>query len=303
MLIHLCVLLFGFTPIMGRLITLDALPLVWWRMLIAALALLCLPITWRDMRRLSRRALLACCGAGVVLATSWALFYLSVKLTNASVAAVCLGTAPLFVAVFGPALMRRPWKRSDLILGAAVIPGIILVVGGIPHAMYLGFGVGLLSAAVLVVFSGINKMLANRVHPLSATCLEMATGALFLAVVMGLLPAGAEATFAVPQRHDLVLLLAFGVLLTAVPLATMLVSLRTISVFAQQMAVNLEPVYAVLLAIPILGEQQQLDALFYLGVVLIVGTVMVEPALRWFGGGHKRHTTAPGRENIRKFDP
>lgn len=108
LLIHACVVLFGFTPIMGRLITLDALPLVWWRMLLAALALLLVPVTWRGFRQLSPRLIAGCCLTGVVLGITWALFYLSVKLTNASVAAVCLATAPLFLAVFGPVVMRRP---------------------------------------------------------------------------------------------------------------------------------------------------------------------------------------------------
>lgn len=287
LLIHACVLLFGFTPLMGRLITLDALPLVWWRMLLAAGALLCLPATWRGFRRMSPRLVAGCCAAGVVLAITWALFYLAVKLTNASVAAVCLGTAPLFVAVFGPVVTRRPWMRSDLALAAAIIPGVALVVGGIPRGMYLGLGAGLLSAALLVVFGALNKTLANRIHPLSATCIEMGTGAAFLALVIAVLP-GAEATFELPHGRDLYLLLVFAIVLTAIPIALMPAALRHISVFAQQMAVNLEPVYAVLLAIPILGEQRQLNPLFYLGVLVIVGTVMAEPAMHRFRAGRWR---------------
>lgn len=205
----------------------------------------------------------------------------------ASVAAVCLATAPLFLAVFGPVVMRRPWKRSDLALAVAIIPGVALVVGGIPHGMYLGLGIGLMSAAVLVVFSALNKVLASRTHPLSATCIEMGAGAAFLALVIGWLP-GAEGTFALPHGRDLYLLLVFAVALTAVPIVLMLLALRHISVFAQQMAVNLEPVYAVLLAIPILGEQRQLDPLFYLGVVVIIGAVMAEPAVQWFQAGRWR---------------
>lgn len=280
LLIHFCVVLWGFTPIMGRLISLDAVALVWWRMLIASIALLLLPATWRGMRQLSPRLLAACCGVGVVLAVTWALFYVAVKLTNASVAAVCLGTAPLFVAVFGPRLMHRRYRRMDLALAMAIVPGVALVAGGIPHGMYLGLGVGLLSAATLTVFSGFNKLLVSRIHPLSATCIELGAGALFLGLVMTLLP-GSETGFGVPRGDDVILLVVFALVLTALPLALLLVALRYISVFAQQMATNLEPVYAVLFAIPLLGEQQQLGGLFYLGVAVIVGTVMVEPSSRW----------------------
>lgn len=153
--------------------------------------------------------------------------------------------------------------------------------------MYLGLGIGLLSAAVLVVFSALNKVLASRTHPLSATCIEMGAGAVFLALMIGWLP-GAEGTFALPHGRGLYLLLVFAVALTAVPIALMLLALRRISVFAQQMAVNLELVYAVLLAIAILGEQRQLDPLFYLGVIVIIGAVMAEPAVQWFQTGRWR---------------
>ena len=279
LLIHLCVLLFGFTPLMGRLITLDAIPLVWWRMGLAALALLLLPATWGGLRRMSAHLWGVCAAGGVVLAITWALFYQAVKLANASAAAICLATAPLFVAVVGPVLTRRHWRRSDLLLALIILPGIALVVGGVPRQMGLGLVLGLLSAAVLTGFAGINKYLSRRTHALSSTCLEMAAGAAFLALLMAVLPQF-KLQMLVPDGRDLALLLVFAVLLTALPIALMLVALRTITVFAQQMVVNLEPVYAVLLAIPILGEQQELNPLFYLGVVVIVGAVMTEPLLQ-----------------------
>ncbi|HEX7338516.1 MAG TPA: DMT family transporter [Rhodanobacteraceae bacterium] len=288
-LIHICVVLWGFTPIMGRVISLDALDLVWWRMLLATAALLLLPATWRGIARMNTRLVLQCCGVGVVLAIAWWLFYLSIKLTNASVGAVCLGTAPLFIALCGPLLTRRPFKHSDLVLAIAIIPGVALVVGGIPAGMYAGFGVGLLSAACLAGFSSLNKWLVSRAQPLGATCLELASGAAFLTLLLVVLPAG-EASFAWPHGHDMVLLLVFAVVLTSLPMALMLLALRSITAFAQQMATNLEPVYAVIIAVPLLGEGRQLDWLFYLGMTLIVGAVMVEPImLRWH---NRRHVLA-----------
>lgn len=290
-LIHVCVVLWGFTPIMGRLITLDAVALVWWRMLLAAVALLLLPATWRGLRQLSPRLVAGCCGVGIVLAVSWALFYLSIKLTNASVGAVCLGTAPLFIAVAGPALTRRRYRRADLALALAIIPGVALVAGGIPRGMYAGLAIGLLSAGLLAGFSGLNKLLASRAHALAATCVELAAGAVFLTFVIAVLP-HADAGFTLPHGRNVVLLLVFAVTMTSLPLALMLVALRRITVFAQQMATNLEPVYAVILAIPILGEEQQLDPLFYAGVVVILGTVMIEPVVQWLRARAARPGTA-----------
>lgn len=279
LLIHVCVLLWGFTPIMGRLITLDALALVWWRMLIAAAVLLFVPAMWRHVRHMPLRLVGAYAGIGVILAITWVLFYLAVKLTDASVAAICLGTAPLFLALAEPVLMHRAFSRSELILAVLVIPGVGLVVGGIPHGMDLGFGVGLLSAAFLAAFSSLNKAMTTRAHPVSVTCIELGAGAVFLTIVTALLP-HADASFVIPDGRNLILLLVFAVVLTVLPIMLMLFALRHISAFAQQMATNLEPVYAVLLAIPILGEQRQLDPLFYVGVVVIAGAVMAEPLAR-----------------------
>src|SRR5882757_7270701 len=88
--LHCCVLLWGFTGILGKLISLPAAPLVWWRVLIVALALLLLPHTWRGLRQLSRRMLVVYLGIGVLVALHWLCFYGSVKLANASVAASTL---------------------------------------------------------------------------------------------------------------------------------------------------------------------------------------------------------------------
>jgi drug/metabolite transporter (DMT)-like permease len=287
LLIHLAVVLFGFTPIMGRLITLHAVPLVWWRMALAAIALLLVPATWKGIRQMPPHLIVVCCGTGVILAISWSLFYLAVKLANASVGAVGLATAPLFVAAAGPILVHRPYRRSDVLLAVIIVPGIALVVGGVPRDMGLGLFIGIAAAAVLTIFSGLNKYLSTRTHPLSSTCLEFAAGAVFLIPVMALAPS-ADIAFVWPGRHDLILLVIFAVALTAIPIVLLLLSLRSITVFAQQMAVNLEPVYAVLLAIPILGEQQELGLLFYLGVIVIVGAVMVEPLGVWLRGRPKR---------------
>src|SRR6186997_1319759 len=88
--VHLCVLLWGFTAIFGRLISLPALPLVLWRMLIVALVLACVPAVWRSSRALSPRLVLAYAGIGALLALHWLTFYAAIKLSNASVGATCM---------------------------------------------------------------------------------------------------------------------------------------------------------------------------------------------------------------------
>jgi drug/metabolite transporter (DMT)-like permease len=104
--LHFCVLLWGFTAILGKLITMPALALVWWRMLIVALCLACVPKVWRDVRRMPPRLLGAYVGVGVLLSAHWLTFYGAIKLANASVAVTCLALAPAFLSVIEPWISR-----------------------------------------------------------------------------------------------------------------------------------------------------------------------------------------------------
>src|SRR5690606_36316163 len=100
--IHFCVLLWGFTAILGKLISIAALPLVWWRMLMVVAVLALVPSVWRALRRMSLRLILAYCGIGVLVALHWLTFYGAIKLSNASVAATCIALSPVFLALIAP---------------------------------------------------------------------------------------------------------------------------------------------------------------------------------------------------------
>ena len=263
--IHFCVLLWGFTAILGKLITLGALPLVWWRMGIVVAALAVLGRTWRGVRLMSHRLIFAYAGIGALVALHWLTFYAAIKLANASVGATCMALATPFTALIEPRLMRRRTSLRELALGIAVVPGVVLVVGGVPASMRLGIAVGALSALFVAIFGSLNKRLVEHGDPLTVTCIELGAGTLFLTLLAPLLPHAGPA-FMLPSAHDatLLLLLSFGC--TLLPFALALVALRHMSAFETQMVTNLEPVYAIVLAIVLLGEQRQLDGWFYLEI-------------------------------------
>src|SRR5215831_21185250 len=129
---HLCVVLWGFTAILGKAITVRALQLVWWRMTLVAAALLLFPTFWKGLAGLPARLIATYLGIGLVVAVHWIAFYESIKLSDASVAAICMALAPLFVAFIEPVLVGRHFDIRELFFGIAVVPGVILVVGGIP---------------------------------------------------------------------------------------------------------------------------------------------------------------------------
>ncbi len=277
--IHVCVLLWGFTAPLGKLISLPALPLVWWRMVMVAGLLALTPRVWRGLRAMSGRLAIAYAAIGLVVAAHWLTFYGSIKLANASIAATCMALAPVFQALLEPLVAGGRFNPRELMLGIAVIPGVALVAGGVSPSYHLGLAVGALSAALAAVFSAFNKRLVLRGDALAITGLELGAGALLLTVAAPLVVSDGPA-FVLPGPGDLGLLAILAVACTLVPFTLSLIALRHLSAFAATLAVNLEPVYAILIAIVLLGEQRELSPAFYAGVAIILGAVLIYPRLR-----------------------
>jgi drug/metabolite transporter (DMT)-like permease len=259
--IHFCVLLWGFTAILGKLITLPAMALVSWRMALVALALYALKRVRRGLRELPARLRGVYAGIGVIVALHWLTFYGAIKLANASVAAACIGLAPVFLAVIEPWVMRTRFDARELLLGALVVPGVALVVGGVPVAMHAGIVVGTVSALLVALFGALNKRYVEHAEPLTMTFVELGAGGLFLSVAALAWSAARgdlDAAHWLPGAHDAALLLLLAVACTLLPFALSLIALRRLSAFQAQLAVNLEPVYAVALAALLLSEQREL---------------------------------------------
>ena len=275
--IHFCVVLWGFTAILGKLISLPAFELVWWRMLLVVAAIALWPPVWRSLARLDRATWLRFGGAGVIVALHWVTFYGSIKLANASVAATCMALCPLMMAVVEPWIAGSRFDPRELLIGIAALPGVALVVGGTPPEMRAGIAVGVVSAVLVVIFGSLNKRYVLRADPLVMTWVELGAGTAFLTLVALALPAAA---FVVPDGRDFALLATLAIACTLLPFTLSLHALRHTSAFTAQLAVSLEPVYAVLLAIVLLGEQRELTPWFYLGVAVIVGSVLAHTLIK-----------------------
>jgi drug/metabolite transporter (DMT)-like permease len=289
--IHLCVVLWGFTAILGKLITLDALPLVLWRMSLVTIVLLLVPPVIRSLLIMPWRLIAIYAGIGVLVTLHWLTFYGAIRLSNASVAVTCIATVPVFLAILEPIMAGRRFQISELLLGLMVLPGIVLVVGGTPSNMNSGIVMGLISALFVALFAALNKRYILKADALAITTIEMAAGAVMLlglSLLYTLLPSlpmiagiveNPAQMLALPQDSDLLwlLLLAFGC--TLLPFALSLVALRQLSAYASSLAINLEPLYAIALAAVFLGEQQEVSAGFYLGAAMIMAVVLIYPWL------------------------
>jgi drug/metabolite transporter (DMT)-like permease len=269
---HICVALWGLTAILGKLITLPALQLVWWRLLLVSVALACVPRVWRALRTIPPRLMLIYGGIGCVVAVHWLAFYGSVKLANASVAATTMALAPVVTALIEPWITGARFERHNLLLGILVIPGVALVMGGIPTEMSPGFWVGVVSAALAAVFIALNKRFLGHHDAMAVTGIELGAGFLLIAVLApAVSPPGAS--LVLPDLRDAALLGVLAVFCTLIPFALSLATLRHLSAFTAQLAINLEPLYAISIAVLFLGEARDLDSLFYIGVAILLAAV------------------------------
>lgn len=274
--IHLCVILWGFTAILGKLITLAALPLVFIRMMIVAIVLSCFPIVWRGLKAFKIFDLLVIGMIGCVVAVHWLLFYWSIKLSNASVATTCIALGAVFVAIIEPIVTQRPFRLMELSLGILTIPGVVLVVGGLPSGMLLGFAVGVGSAFFVAIFGSLNKRFTPHLNSLSVTFIELLCGGVFL-LFISLISPNLPSVLVIPSQADWLWLLILAIACTLLPFSISLFAIKKVSAFSLQLSVNLEPIYAILLAIPFFGEHKDLSISFYLGVLLILSAVAGQP--------------------------
>lgn len=278
--LHFCVLIWGFTAILGKLITLKALPLVWWRVVICCTTLLLLVpraqfkgIPWQTYKRMF--------GIGLIVGLHWLCFYGAIKLSNASVAVATMATASFFAAIAEPMFMRTRIKPLELSLGLVILPGMGLIVGNIDWHMRTGFLVGILSAMLAAIFSSLNKKLIdhNPTPPLVMSLTEMAGGVLVCSVLLPFFVHDLS-TELLPTHTDWLWLFLLSWVCTLLPYALNLLALRHISAFAANLAVNLEPVYGIILAAILFQEHKDLKPQFYIGVLIILLAVFSHPLLK-----------------------
>jgi drug/metabolite transporter (DMT)-like permease len=190
-----------------------------------------------------------------------------------------MGVAPIIMSVVEPWITNKRFDPRELLIGVAAIPGVMLVVGGTPQGMRLGIAVGVLSAFLVAVFGSLNKRYVELGEPMAVTGLELAAGTAFL-TLLAVLFGGNATSLPLPDAHDAVLLVILAIACTLLPFVLSLVALRNLSAFSAQLAVSLEPVYAVFLAMLLLGEQRELGLQFYAGLAVILGSVFAHAALK-----------------------
>jgi len=276
--LHTAVLLYGLTAILGDLISLSAMSLVWWRVLITSLSLLGFVGLGRRILRMERRLVLRYIAIGFLVAMHWLSFYGAIKYANASIVLAAMATTSLFTSLVEPLITKRPFRRLELVLGFLVIPPMILIARNIELSMQLGLWVALLSAFLASVFASLNKKYVDKAGPFEISFIEMASAWVFITLLMPVF--SQEMGRLMPLPQDWIYLLILSLMCTTFAYVISMKALKHVTAFDANLVINLEPVYGIFLAILILKEHQELDPRFYYGVVLIMLIVFAHPMLQ-----------------------
>ncbi|MCC6753620.1 MAG: DMT family transporter [Saprospiraceae bacterium] len=278
--LHLAVFLFGFTGILGKLILLPALTLVWWRSLLSWIFMLPHLKKAGGLKSLDRRRFWIYLGIGGVVALHWICFYGSIKLSNSSVAMVCLAFIPVFTAFCESIFHWRPLRMVDVLTGCLTIPAMWLILQNIDLQYRVGFLVGVLAALLSAVFVTLNKKYIHGAGPIQISWLELFAVWLVLSVLLPFYAMSAPQAAFLPDLSSAIYLVILSYFCTALAYVMSLKALYHTSAFSAMLAFNLEPVYGILFAMALLKEHKELNPPFYLGVAILLATVFLYPMLK-----------------------
>ena len=290
LLLHAIVVVFGFTGILGKLITIDAEPLVFWRVAIGGLTTALFLSVRRGWHPWRPKELLAAGAVGWLVAAHWVTFFASIKASSVGLALTMLATAPLFVGLIEPWLMGRKVARRELLVAGVVFLGIALVFQA-EGDQILGVTLGLVSAVLASYFSVFNGMLVKRHDPVNLSAVELLSASVGMFLVLLFTGQVGKELWQL-SSSDWLWIVLLAVVATSVAFMVSIRVLKDLSPFETAMAINLEPIYAIVLAYFLFEER--FEPTFYVGASLVIGAVMLDTALR--ASPPKTKTPTPGRQ-------
>ncbi|HEV9036748.1 MAG TPA: DMT family transporter [Puia sp.] len=278
--LHIAVLLAGLTGILGKLISLNAGLLVWYRLLLTAPSLWLLALVRRQSVRIDRRDLWRIFGIGSIAAMHWVAFYASIKYSNVSVGLLCFSAVGFFTAFLEPLILRHRMDIAELFLGLLVIAGIFCIFQVDPHYK-TGILIGLVSSLLGSLFPVLNKRILRRVPSETVTLYELSGGFLALTILMPLYLYLFPAPTLLPDLQDWVWLLILAWACTVLAFNLSMAALNKISAFTVNLSYNLEPVYGILLAFVLFREDKYMNSGFYVGMALILLSIILQTMRLW----------------------
>lgn len=274
LILHFTVFIWGFTSILGELISIAAVQLVWYRVVIATVSLFLYFKFNRTTFRVTRKMLLKLVFTGALVGGHWILFFASIKLSTVSVTLVCLSSITLFTAIFEPLINRKRISRLEIIAGVLIIIGILLIFEF--ETQYTkGIILGLCSAMCASLFSIINARQVKHTEAPVIAFYEL-SGA-FVWISLYLLITHGYGAGMVLKNADIGYLLILGTICTSLAYVAGVSVMREFSAFKVALITNLEPVYGIIMAFIFFGDMHKLKPGFWLGAIIILSTIFLFP--------------------------
>jgi drug/metabolite transporter (DMT)-like permease len=305
--LHLSILLAGFTGILGKVITLNEGLLVWYRMMLAAVVMGILLFTPRQQSTPRQstpqppkgganrdyslyppfrglggwgRSVWSLFGVGSLLALHWVFFFGSIKASNVSVGVVCFSLTGFFTALLEPLMNYRRISFKELAFSLITLAGIVLIFH-FDIRYRTGVVLGVVSSLLAALFTITNKQVAGKYTSSVMLFYEMLGGFLLLTLLMPFYLHFFPVETLLPNGQDIVYLLIFVVFCTVLLYLLQIDVLKQISAFTVNLNYNLEPVYSILIAMLFLGEAKELTFSFYIGLGLILLSVLLQTWNVW----------------------
>ena len=278
LILHATVIIWGFTGVLGKLISMPSASIVFDRMLIAFLTLALALVLKQRKEHVLWKNKSQMLFVGFITAAHWVAFFEAIKVSNISVTLCCLSSCSFFIALIQPFFLGTTFKLYEFILGLFVVFAISLIFS-FEDKYSLGIILSLTSAFFAAIFSVWNSVLIKRNSSLVITLYEMLGGTLsilFYYVTVG----DFDLKNIIPVGNDWLYIIILGVVCTAIAFLLGTEVLKELSPFTVSISVNLEPIYAILLALLIFGESEVMSIEFYIGTAIILGTIILNAFLK-----------------------
>ncbi len=283
--LHFIVFIFGFTAILGDLITIDALPLVWYRMLLAS-GFIYFYIRWKKISlKVSRKLFGILFLSGIVIALHWITFFTAVKVSNVSITLALMSTGAFFTSILEPIFYKRKVILYEIFFGILVIGGLYLIFE-VESGYTEGILYALTSAFLSAVFSLLNGKIAQKYNPSLISFYELISGVgvltlfLILLTFFGNISEGFTPTFFQLEGSDWLFLAILASICTAYAFIASVKVMKYLSPYTVMLTINMEPVYGIFLAFLIFGEKEKMNPQFYYGGLIILTTVILNGIIK-----------------------
>ena len=272
------VVILGLTGVFGKLISLSAIHLVWYRMGIAFISIAIFLAFKKQLFSISKKDFLGLLGVGALVTFHWLCFFESIKVSTVSVAVVCLATSSLFSALIEPFFFKRKFLFYEVIMGVLVVVALAFIMGT-ETKYFWGYFYGIMAALLATLFTLFNAKYINKVGAAKITMIEMLSGVIIISCILFFQQDYTIFTNKI-SITDLTYLVILGTICTALVFVWLTEIMRHITPYSLIMAINLEPVYSIIFALIIFGDNELMSSSFYLGSCVIIGIVFLDGYLK-----------------------